>query len=124
MDDEDATRTGEWKRVELAEAQGRSAHVSVGEAGIAWRPDLPPTGLVLARANGAKGGVPPVVCGEAVLYYDGTWLRRLDLASGEAKGWMKIETWGKLTSPVVVFDSLAVFATDERGLVCARRSRR
>jgi len=94
------------------------------EAMVRWRPDLPPTGLVLARANGAKSEVPPVVCGEAVLYYDGTWLRRLDLASGETKGWMKIETWGALTSPIVVFDSLAVFATDERGLVCARRSRR
>jgi outer membrane protein assembly factor BamB len=76
------------------------------------------------RIKDALPAFTPLTMGDGVLYCDKDSIQRYDLSARKSKRWMKTSWLGAITTPVVGADSHLFFATDKRGLVCARPSKR
>ena len=81
------------------------------------------TGETVRTIARAGKGVPPVLAGAQMLYYDGTAIKRCTIAEKKkrAASWFKdlddlFEA--KLTSPMIVVDGTVYAGTDTQGLFC------
>lgn len=83
------------------------------------------TGAEIARIPGARPDYPPLLADGALLFVDsaGESIQRHDLRSGQTSRWMDTAWLGKITTPPILIDSHLHFATDQRGLVCAKPAR-
>ena len=76
------------------------------------------------RIPEALPAIPPLRAGDGLLYCDKDSIQRYDLSTKKSRRWMKTSGLGAITTPIVGADSHLFFATDKRGLVCARPSKR
>ncbi len=64
-------------------------------------------------------GMPPMLCGEQMLYCSPKALVRAEMPSGRLVRWLDTGWLGQITAPPVLADSRAYFATKDKGLICA-----
>lgn len=88
------------------------------------------TGQHILRVSGSAGqgaagadrppipGMPPMLCGEQMLYCSPGALVRAELASGKLTRWRDTAWMGEITAPPIMVDSRVYFATSGRGLAC------
>jgi outer membrane protein assembly factor BamB len=81
-------------------------------------------GKVKKRIKEALPAFTPLKAGDAVLYCSKDSIQRYDLSARRSRRWMKTSWLGAITTSVVGADAHLFFATDKRGLVCARPSKR
>jgi hypothetical protein len=73
------------------------------------------------RGRNAAPGIPPMLCGDTLLYLTPESVERLDIPGGKTERWLsRIEWLGKATTPAVMIDSQMFFGTESKGLVCIR----
>jgi len=63
-------------------------------------------------------GMPPMLCGDRLLYCADKGLFRVELPSGERSRWRDTEWMGPITAPPILAESHVYFGTKGRGLVC------
>jgi outer membrane protein assembly factor BamB len=82
----------------------------------------PQSGAALPPIPDVTPAVPPLLAGDAMLYYARDSIRRFDLTSNQSTLWTKVQpSWlGTMRSPMIMIDSHLLFATDKRGLICMK----
>ncbi|MEX0704278.1 MAG: PQQ-binding-like beta-propeller repeat protein [Planctomycetales bacterium] len=84
------------------------------------------TAAEIARIPGARPQYPPLFADDVLLFVDakGESVQRHDLRTGQTTRWMDTAWLGTITTPPILIDSHLYFATDQRGLVCAKPAER
>jgi len=95
-------------RIVVVDWSGRQ-HLQLGgaAAGRSGAPEMPPI-----------PGMPPMLCGQRLLYCSPKCLVRVELDSGRTDRWRDTAWMGPITAPPILVESRAYFATGGRGLVC------
>lgn len=78
------------------------------------------TGAILAAAEDADPAVPPLLARSGVVFQGENDLMIYDFQQGEVRRWMRSKWLGQVTGPLIMSGSAVFFATDKKGLVCAR----
>ncbi|MEX0716745.1 MAG: PQQ-binding-like beta-propeller repeat protein [Planctomycetaceae bacterium] len=91
------------------------------EAGeiVMWNAE---TAEEFARIPGAFPAHPPLIADDVLLFVDAQResIQRHDLRTEKTTRWMDTAWLGKITTPPILIDSHLYFATDQRGLICAK----
>ena len=78
----------------------------------------------IAVVEGALPGFPPMLAGNAMLYFAPGGIMRYDFETKKSSAWFPSPEWmGRPTSPMIMVKSNVYFATDKIGLVCIKPRR-
>jgi outer membrane protein assembly factor BamB len=76
-------------------------------------------GSIVARLSGALPEVPPIFCGNLLLYAGRSDIVAYDIAAKQTHRWLRSVRHGAITSPMVAANHCLYFGTAGSGLLCA-----